>query len=200
MTAGVALALPSGALADCGGVVHARAAWHPKDRRAPLAIGDSVMLGAVPDLARAGFEVDARGCRQIGEAIHIIRRRIMAHSLPQVVVLAVGSNWTVSARELRSALRLVGRRRHLVLVTPRESGGGESQDAWAMRRVAREHPTRVLLLDWVRYSRGRGGWFSGDGLHLSVSGRRAFTRLLRSVRPRLAAARERSRAPRSARP
>src|SRR4051794_41114660 len=64
------LAMPADALAGCGGVVHARAAWHAQHRRAPLAIGDSVMLGAVPDLARAGFEVDARGCRQIGEAIH----------------------------------------------------------------------------------------------------------------------------------
>lgn len=175
------LAAPADALAGCGGAVHARAAWHPEHRRAPLAIGDSVMLGAVPDLARAGFEVDARGCRQIGEAIRILRRRIMAHSLPRVVVLAVGSNWTVSAAELRTALRLVGHRRRLVLVTPRERGGGQSGDAWAMRRVARRHPGRVLLLDWVRYSHGRPGWFAGDGLHLSVSGRRAFTRLLRRV-------------------
>src|SRR4051812_35197579 len=85
------LVSPAAAHAGCGGVVHARAAWHPEHRRAPLAIGDSVMLGAVPDLARAGFEVDARGCRQVGEAIHLLRRRIMAHSLPRVVVLAVGS-------------------------------------------------------------------------------------------------------------
>jgi hypothetical protein len=162
-------------------VVHARAAWHPEQRRAPLAIGDSVMLGAVPALARAGFEVDARGCRMIGEAIGVLRRRIMARSLPRVVVLAVGSNWSVRRADLRTALELVGQRRRLVLVTPRETGGRRSRDARAMRRFARRHPRRVVLLDWVRHSRGRRAWFAGDGLHLSTRGRRAFTRLFRRV-------------------
>ena len=136
------------------------------------------MLGAVPHLARAGLEVNARGCRQMSEGLRVILHRRRTRTLPSRVVIALGANWTVSYREIRAALRLIGERRLLVLVTPRELGGGESGDAWAMRRAARRFPHRVRLLDWVRRSRGRGGWFAGDGLHLSFSGRSAFARLL----------------------
>jgi hypothetical protein len=168
---------PERAGAACGGV---RTAYPPKKERRyapPLAIGDSVMLGAVPQVARAGLEVNTRGCRQMSEGLRVLRARRRTF-LPSRVVIALGANWSVSYREIRAAMRIVGRRRLLVLVTPRESGGGQSGDAWAMRRAARRFPKRVRLLDWVRHSRGRGGWFAGDGLHLSGSGARAFARLL----------------------
>jgi hypothetical protein len=160
----------------------------PKPGRAfapPLAIGDSVMLGAVPQLRRAGLEVNTRRCRQMSEGLRIIRSRRRAGTLPLRVVIALGANWSVRYREIRAAMRLAGRRRLLVLVTPRESGGGESGDAWAMRRAARRFPRRVRLLDWVRVSRGKSGWFGHDGLHLTWSGARAFARVLgRAVRMR----------------
>ncbi|HEX8207790.1 MAG TPA: hypothetical protein VF587_17120 [Solirubrobacteraceae bacterium] len=168
---------PGRASASCGGV---RTAYPPKAERQfapPLAIGDSVMLGAVPEVARAGLEVNTRGCRPMSEGLRVLRARKRTF-LPSRVVIALGANWTVSFREIRAAMRIVGRRRLLVLVTPRESGGGQSRDAWAMRRAARRFPRRVRVLDWVRVSRGHGGWFSGDGLHLSGSGARAFARLL----------------------
>src|SRR5215210_5919173 len=59
------------ASASCGGIQKA----HPKRKvapRAPLAIGDSVMLLALPALARVGYNVDARGCRQFEEGIHLL--------------------------------------------------------------------------------------------------------------------------------
>jgi hypothetical protein len=175
---------PERASAACGGV---RTAYPPKKERRyapPLAIGDSVMLGAVPQLARAGLEVNTRGCRQMSEGLRLLRARRRTF-LPSRVVIALGANWSVRYREIRAAMRIVGPRRLLVLVTPRESGGGQSRDAWAMRRAARRFPKRVRLLDWVRHARGRGGWFAGDGLHLSHSGARAFARLLgRSTRMR----------------
>jgi hypothetical protein len=171
---------PGSAGAACGGVQRAYPAKEDGRRFAPpLAIGDSVMLGAVGHLARAGLEVDARGCRQMREGLALMRRRRRAGTLPSRVVIALGANWTVRPGELRAALRIAGRRRLLVLVTPRESGGGSGPDAGVMRRVARRFPRRVRLLDWVRRSAGHPGWFAGDGLHLSHSGRRAFARFLR---------------------
>lgn len=168
---------PDLAGAACGGV---RTEYPPKEERQfapPLAIGDSVMLGAVPEVARAGLEVNTRGCRQMDEGLRVLRARRRTF-LPSRVVIALGANWSVSYRQIHAAMRIVGRRRLLVLVTPRESGGGQSGDAWAMRRAARHFPGRVRLLDWVRHSRGRSGWFAGDGLHLSASGARAYARLL----------------------
>ena len=143
--------------AACGGV---RTAYPPKKegRRyaPPLAIGDSVMLGAVPQLARAGLEVNTRGCRQMSEGLRLIRVRKRRSFLPAASSSPWARTGASSYRQIRAAMRIVGRRRLLVLVTPRESGGGQSGDAWAMRRAARRFPRRVRLLDWVRFSRGQG--------------------------------------------
>jgi hypothetical protein len=168
---------PERASAGCGGV---RTAYPPKERRhfaPPLVVGDSVLLGAVREVARAGLEVDTRGCRQMSEGLRVLRARRRTF-LPSRVVIALGANWSVRYAEVRAAMRIVGRRRLLVLVTPRESGGRAGRDARVMRKVARRFPRRVRLLDWVRFSRGHPGWFAGDGLHLSVRGARAFARLL----------------------
>jgi len=48
-----------------------------------------------------------------------------------------------------------------------------------MRRAARRHPYRVILVDWAGLSRGVGGWFAGDGLHVSQTGARAFAAVIR---------------------
>ena len=181
------------ASAACGG---ARTAYPPKKKRRfapPLVIGDSVLLGAVPEVARAGLEVNTRGCRQMSEGLRVLRARRRGF-LPSRVVLALGANWSISFRQIRAAMHIVGPRRLLVLVTPRETGGGQSGDAWAMRRAARRFPKRVRLLDWVRHSRGKGGWFAGDGLHLTRAGARAYARLLgRAVRMRPPVSRARRR-------
>jgi hypothetical protein len=165
------------ASAACGGTQHFRAKKRRVPGRPPLAIGDSVMLGAVDELAAAGFEVDVRGCRQMSEGVRTIAAH-KRHGLPDVVVVALGANLNIKPSEIRRALRILGPSRTLALVTPREDGGGSGSDARVVRRAGRRHPGRVKVLDWVAYSAGHGGWFAGDGLHLGPGGARGFTRLL----------------------
>jgi hypothetical protein len=148
--------------------------------RPPFAIGDSVMLGAADALARAGIKVDARGCRQMGDGVDILTRRKRKRRLPRVVIVALGTNWVVTRADTRRALRILGPRQKLVLVTPRSSA--DAGDARRMRRVARNHPRRVCLADWRRVSAGHPEWAPGDGIHLSASGIAAFTRLLKPYR------------------
>jgi hypothetical protein len=171
-----ALAAAPGAQAACGGVQH----FQPTDLRRPgappLAVGDSVMLGAVDQLRAAGFEVDTRGCRQMGEGLAVLDARRRAHSLPDIVVVALGTNWTVSTGQIRSALRILGPSRVLGLVTPAEEGGGASSDQAVMRAAGRHWRRRVKVLDWVAYSAGRD--WTWDGMHLKPAGAAAFARLL----------------------
>lgn len=143
--------------------------------RAPFIIGDSTMILATPYLGQRGIEADARGCRQISAGIQTLRSRRRAGTLPSVAVLALGANGAVSSGAISRALSAVGRTRVLGLVTPRNSAASAS----AMRRAARNHPHRVLVIDWVGYSGGRSGWFAGDGLHVSDSGARGFATLVR---------------------
>jgi hypothetical protein len=181
----VALLVPAPAGAACGGVQQ----YAPKPGqkrvkgRPPLAIGDSVMLLALEALAKRGFVANARGCRGFEEGLAVLRRRRARDRLPRLVVIALGADFSISRREIRVALRLIGPDRVLGLVTPRELGGGAGRDAANVRWAGRRYPARVEVLDWVRLSRGRGGWFQPDGLHLTYAGARHFARLIATALP-----------------
>ncbi len=71
--------------------------------RPPLAIGDSVLLGAAKNVAAVGYEVDVRGCRMYAEGLALLRARARARTLPRLVVIALGTNATISERDLRTA-------------------------------------------------------------------------------------------------
>src|SRR6478736_2942713 len=58
---------PSARATGCGGVQRFAPGRRAIPGRAPLAIGDSVLLGAAPAVAARGYEVDVRGCRQMSE-------------------------------------------------------------------------------------------------------------------------------------
>lgn len=169
---------PSAAHARCGGVVTAKAGKKLGPFANPLIIGDSVLLGAAAPVARIGYTVNAQGCRSWAQGARIVRKRERTGNLPHVVAMFLGANWEVSTAQIRETLFRLGPRRVLVLVTPREVGGRGGPDAQRMRDLAAENPARVLLLDWVRRTRDRPGWFAPDGLHLADPGITGLTRLL----------------------
>lgn len=172
------------ARAGCGGVetAGAKRAVNPGGH-APLAIGDSTMLLALPNLARAGYRVNARGCRGWEEGLEVLRTEKRHRRLPHLVLMALGADWSVTVSQIRRTLHLLGPRRVLALMTPLELGGWAGDDARSMRRAFRRYPTRIVLLDWVRYSRGHGEWFQPDGTHLTFSGADAFASLARRATP-----------------
>ena len=176
LAAVILLAAAAPAAEACGGTERYRGKTPRAGEHRALAIGDSVMLGAVTQLTRRGFEVDVAGCRLFSQGLSVLRAR--GRSLPGVVVIALGTNWTVKLSQVRSALMILGRERVLGLVTPREADGGRSSDQVAMRAAGERWPRRVKVLDWVRYSSGHANWFWSDGMHLQPRGARALTRLL----------------------
>jgi hypothetical protein len=181
---GVALAVlapaaaPAGSIASCGG----RHVVGPVKRafagRPPLVVGDSVLLGAVDEVVRAGYEVDVRGCRGMDEVLEVLRERARNRRLPGFVVVQAGTNYDIRDDEVDRALAILGPDRVLGLMTPRELGGRAGHDAVVVRDQARRHPGRVLVIDWVRWAAGHGGWFSDDGIHLGPEGAKGFAQLL----------------------
>ena len=144
----------------------------------PLAVGDSVMLLALQDLAGVGYDTNGQGCRSFADGLRVIRNQRQAGKLPRFVVLALGTDGRVKMAQINEALRIAGPNRILGLVTPHELGGGAGFDASVMRKAASKHSARIVLFDWVRYSRHHSGWFQPDHAHLSYSGAAAFARLL----------------------
>jgi len=143
---------------------------------APIAIGDSVLLGAAHEVAREGFEVDAREGRFMRNALRVLRHLRRDHRHPPVVVVAIGTNMPATAAEIRQALALLRRDQTLAFVTPKRSWTG--LPSGALFAAHRRHPHRIRVLDWLSFSTGRDAWFYGDGTHLRPSGARAYARLL----------------------
>jgi hypothetical protein len=170
LAAVMALAAPAAAAA-CGASQHYGPVANDRPGPAPLAVGDSVMLGAVSELRRAGFEVNARGCRQMSHGVELLASR--RGSLPDVVVVALGYNWTITIEEIRRALMILGPGRVLGMVTPR---GEYSSARAAIHAAGRRWPARVKVLRWAFRSRGKS--WTWDGLHLTPAGARGFARLL----------------------
>jgi hypothetical protein len=148
----------------------------------PLAIGDSTMLLSARLVGKLGLMADARACRQLPQAVQMLRERRRSGSLPSMVVLFMGANGSVQRAQLQQAMRALGPARVLVLVTSPEKGGRPGADAATARAFARAHPERVKLLDWVRHSRAHRGWFYEDGLHPSHPGAGALARFISTAR------------------
>jgi len=179
----VLLAAPDSSLAGCGGTQTAAPAHHPKGQLPPLAIGDSTMLLSLPGLAARGYDANAHGCRQFYQAVQLLGQLRAQHRLPHMVTIALGANGPVTSADIDQALHILGAGRLLVLVTPREEGGGSGRDAVIEHQAARAHPGQIILLDWVAYSAGHRSWFQPDGLHLTWPGVHAFTALLARAIP-----------------
>jgi hypothetical protein len=175
--------MPDRSLAGCGGVREAWPSHHPAGRLPPLAIGDSTMLLALYDLSGTGYDANAHGCRQYGEALALIAQRKQQGRLPHMVVIALGGDGSVTRDDIGLTLGLLCCKRLLVLVTPRELGGGSNSNATIERDEARKHPGRIVLVDWVAFSAGHGDWFQPDGLHLTTAGAQAFTGFLKRALP-----------------
>lgn len=160
-------------------VAQARAVKASKSSAAaPLAIGDSTMVYAVEHLARLGFDANARVCRSWREGLEIVRQRKRAGRLPSFVVLALGANSPVRPVDVKRALRLLGPKRTLGLVTHRTWFGKAGADTRTIRRLARRYAGRVRLVDWVAHASGRERWFVIDGLHTNDLGSRRFAALI----------------------
>ena len=167
------LALGAGAAsAACGGVEQEKPRKDVNLGRAPIAIGDSPMLLALPEPRRGGLPgqrprlpPDVRGPGVDPQAPQATDK------LPKLVVIALGSNGvdqprpasttrsTSSARSGRSAWSPRARPAAAPPATPTSSAARRSK-----------HKNRIVLLDWVKYSSGHSSWFQPDGLHLTFDG------------------------------
>ena len=144
----------------------------------PLAVGDSVLYAAAATLSDDGFESNAMVCRTMAQGIDWLLGN--GRPLPSLVVVALGTNGTVSSEQIDELLRIVGSNRTLALVTPHHGVSVGVPDLF--RAAAREHPHEILLLDWDRLSAGHRDWFAPDGIHLGgAAGIAAYAHLIASA-------------------
>lgn len=152
------------------------------------AVGDSVMLAAVPELQAAfpGIQIDAAVSRQMSAAPDILRGLRDAGALRPVVVVALGTNGSVGEQTLDDIRSAIGPERELVLVTAQAPRGwipGVNEKlsayAWQYRDVE--------LADWYTAIQPHLDVLARDHVHFGGAGARIFTATIQEALTRLAA-------------
>jgi len=152
------------------------------------AVGDSVMLAAVPELQAAypGIQIDATVSRQMWTAPDILRGLRDAGALRPVVIVALGTNGSVGDETLAAIRDVIGPERELVLVTAQAPRGwipGVNQKlaafAWQYRNVE--------LADWYTAIQPHLGELARDQVHFGHVGATIFTATITEALQRLAA-------------
>jgi MYXO-CTERM domain-containing protein len=197
----LALTQPSGAVAagepafGCGHVHTAEAQrnpYGPDDGPPPIAIGDSTMLLPIPDLTRVGFDVNAKGCRGFKQSVWVARDLRNRDELPKLILINAYGNGGVNNDLIKFALKVIGPKRTLVLVTAYDADTGHppAPDTDVLVRAAKDHPDQIKLLDWVKYSLPHhkvepapGAWFLPDLFHPNFTGAPAYANFLAQVLP-----------------
>ena len=179
----------------CGHVHTAEAQrnpYGPNDGPPPIAIGDSTMLLPIPDLTRVGFDVNAKGCRGFKQSIWVARDLRDQNKLPKLILINAYGNGGVNDDLIKFALKVIGPKRTLVLVTAYDADTGHppAPDTDVLVKAAKDHPDQIKLLDWVKYSLPHhkvepapGAWFLPDLFHPNFTGAPAYANFLAQVLP-----------------
>jgi MYXO-CTERM domain-containing protein len=179
----------------CGHVHTAEAQrnpYGPNGGPPPIAIGDSTMLLPIPDLTRVGFDVNAKGCRGFKQAVWVARDMRNRGVLPKLILINSYGNGGVNDDLIKFALKVIGPKRQLVLVTAYDADTGEppAPDTDVLVAAAKDHPKQIRLLDWVKYSLPHhkvepapGAWFLPDLFHPNFTGAHAYGSFLAQVLP-----------------
>jgi hypothetical protein len=147
---------------------------HQDDPLAPFVVGDSVTVPAGDYLGEMGFKVNAVACRTFAQGLEVMS----GARLPDLVVMALGTNGDVSGEELTAALEMVGPFARLMLVLPKDLGGRPDPDVRLLRAFEQAHSDQVTTIDWPAYSAGHGDWFQPDHLHLTTPGAQGFAQMI----------------------
>jgi hypothetical protein len=141
------------------------------------AVGDSAMLGAVDTLQREVPNlsvIDARGSRQVPEAIDVLRQLRASGKLGDVVIVHIGNNGFFAAEQFDEMMRVLsGVRRVLVVNVTVPDGKNWVPNNEVLADGVRRYPDRAVLVDWYGVSAGHPEYF-WDGIHLTPRGARAY--------------------------
>jgi hypothetical protein len=170
----------------------------PPIPRKLLAVGDSVMLGAVAEIeATPGWTaaVDARGCRQptwrgdgcgavdIPSGVDALRAARSEGDLGGVVVIHLGNNGPMSAEQFDALMTEVADQRLVLALTLHEPRSYEAGNNAVITGAVQRWPN-LRVVDWHTAAASHPEWFGdGEGIHLSDAGARAMADLIAAELP-----------------
>jgi hypothetical protein len=131
----------------------------------------------VPNLAM----IDARGSRQVPEAIAVLRQLRASGELGDVVIVHIGNNGVFADEqfdEMMRVLRGVGRVLVVNVTVPDTYSWAPNNEVLA--EGVQRYPNRAVLVDWHGTSADHPEYF-WDGIHLTPQGALAYADLISAV-------------------
>jgi hypothetical protein len=143
-----------------------------------LALGDSVMLGASPQLfaEMPGILVDAKVSRSFPNAIEVLRWYAANNSLRDVVVVHMGTNGAFSDEQFDELMAVAGDR-PVVFLNARVPRSWEGLVNARLAAGVARHPNATLI-DWRGYAGSHDDWFASDGFHVQAIGGTGYAEIL----------------------
>jgi peptidoglycan/LPS O-acetylase OafA/YrhL len=144
------------------------------------ALGDSVMLGAAPQLhdrLAGDVFVDAAVSRQVADGLGVLRSWRDSGRLGDVVVVQLGDNGTLRPAQLDELRDLLAGVPRVVIVNVRVPRPWEGHNNELIAQGVATMPNAVLV-DWHGASEGRPELFQDDGLHLRPDGAALYAGLV----------------------
>jgi peptidoglycan/LPS O-acetylase OafA/YrhL len=146
------------------------------------AVGDSVLLAAAAALEAAlpGVYIDAKVDRQMPTGLKLVRSLAAAGRLRHVVVVSLGTNGSITARQLLQLQRAAGPGRELVLVSTFGPQAWEHAVNTALAAGARRGK-HTELANWHAAIAARPALLWPDGIHPRPAGARLYARVVRAT-------------------
>ena len=155
-----------------------------------MVLGDSVALGAKSNLENYGYFVDAKGSRNMTDALNLLAgyRAANGGNLPYTIVISLITNkTTVNASLLQNIVNTAGGNHKFIFVTgycgnstclAYTDGTPSNRTAQnnALKSFAASH-ANVKVADWAAIAYQNTG---SDHTHLTGAGRVAYANLIRS--------------------
>jgi lysophospholipase L1-like esterase len=144
-----------------------------------FAVGDSVMLGAARELQKTipGIEVDAKVSRHVGATLTILQQRRAAGRLGKIVVVQIGNNGYVTAKQFDDLMQPLIDLSRVVVVNLKVPRKWEAPNNQVIADGVARYPNAVLV-DWHTFGVAHPELFAPDGIHIGAAGAKAYTALV----------------------
>ena len=121
----------------------------PADLLPPVAVGESVMLGAAPQLQAGGFVVNAAVSRQVRNVEQVVASMRAAGQIGRVVVIQTGTNGLLTAESLDRIMAYLPDTEvlHVVFLTVKAPRGWVETNNALIRELP-ERYRHVRVLEW----------------------------------------------------
>ena len=135
----------------------------------PIALGESVMLGAITNLQTGGFYVDALKGRQGPEMATLVETLRTNNQIGSVVVIQIGTNGSVSAGDFQRIMAQLtpDLTPTVVFLTVRVPKSWQDGNNELIRALPAQYPN-VTVLDWQVASMSTS--LCKDGTHIACGG------------------------------